>query len=214
MALHPADSSPALKAHIKQSERLILNAYFDPVGVPTAGWGHTAGITNDMARAKVPVSQRQAEQWFEEDLDVAERTVRAKVSVALNQNQFDALVDFVFNCGAANFAGSTLIKRLNAGDYAAVPAQLMRWTKARNRATDQMVELQGLVIRRKWEADLWQDTKSLHPAAPPTPPAEYPPVIANQPTVIPCAEGEKPSLAGLIAQVIAAIIRAILGSRK
>lgn len=75
MALHPADSSAALKAHIKASEKLILHAYFDPVGVPTAGWGHIDGITSSMAKVKQAISTAQAAKWFEEDLDIAERAV-------------------------------------------------------------------------------------------------------------------------------------------
>ena len=71
------------------------------------------------------------------------------VKVPLNQNQFDALVSFVYNLGEGALASSTLLKLLNQGDYDSVPAQMMRWTKANG------VDLPGLVRRRKAEADLF-----------------------------------------------------------
>ena len=174
------------------------------MGVPTTGWGHIDGITSSMAKVKQAISTAQAAKWFEEDLDIAERAVRKYVKVALNQNQFDALVDFVFNCGASNLASSTLLKLLNRGDYAAVPAQLMRWTKARDRKTGKMVELRGLVIRRKWEADLWSSL------APPEP-ANYRDGERNcEATVIPDASNasEPVTLGGLIAKFFAALLAA------
>ena len=154
MPTFPRDASAALKAHIKDAERLMLTAYLDAAGVPTIGWGHIAGVT----RADVGVreiNEARALALFEADLDIAENAVRRYVRVDLNQNQFDALVDFVFNLGAGNFASSTLLKKLNAGDYDAVPEQLMRWTKARDPKTGKLRELGGLKTRRKWEAALW-----------------------------------------------------------
>lgn len=168
MPTFPRDSSDSLKAHIKAAEKLMLTAYLDAAGVPTIGWGHTAGV----ARADVGVrkiTEARALALFEADLDIAENVVRRLVKVDLSPNQFDALVDFVFNVGAGNFANSTLLSRLNDGDYAEVPAQLMRWTKARDPKTGKLRELPGLVTRRSWEAQLWARTLST-PAVPSYPP--------------------------------------------
>jgi lysozyme len=69
--------------------------------------------------------------------------------VPLNDNQFAALVSFVFNVGETAFAKSSLLKKLNAGDHAAVPKELMRWVKAAG------IQMDGLVRRRLAESDLW-----------------------------------------------------------
>lgn len=154
MPTFPRDSSEKLKAHIKEAEGLRLTAYLDAAGVPTIGWGHIAGVTRaDVGVRKI--TEAIALAMFEADVDIAESAVRRYVKVDLNQNQFDALVDFVFNLGAGNFAKSTLLKLLNAGDYDAVPAQLMRWTKARDPKTGKLRELAGLVKRRRFEANLF-----------------------------------------------------------
>lgn len=191
MPTFPRDSSPSLKAHVKQSERLMLTAYFDVAGVPTIGWGHIAGVTAADVRRGRTITEAQALAFFEADLDIAEQAVRRLVKVDLNQYQFDALVDFVFNLGEGNFASSTLLKKLNAGDYLAVPGQLMRWTKARDPKTGKLRELRGLVIRRQWEADLWNRV-ILTPL-----PAPY---DASKPeaTVIPAPTRQNTSLLGLI----------------
>lgn len=207
-ALHPADVSPTLKAHIKASERLMLKAYFDPAGVPTIGWGHIKTVSaNDVYRGRT-IPEGYAQELFEADLDEAERAVRKYTKVRLNQNQFDALVDFVFNLGGGAFQRSTLLKHLNAGDYYAVPAQLMRWNKAKHPKTGLLRVLPGLTIRRQWEADLWSRTVT-KPA-----PAAYPEPIADQPTVIPEVTGDNTTLWGLILNLVRALIAAAFGQPK
>jgi GH24 family phage-related lysozyme (muramidase) len=71
------------------------------------------------------------------------------VTVELNQNQFDAMVSWVYNLGGGNLGASTLLKVLNAGDFAGVPAQMLRWNKAGGKV------LEGLTRRRQAEADLF-----------------------------------------------------------
>ncbi|MFK3650072.1 lysozyme [Lysobacter enzymogenes] len=71
----------------------------------------------------------------------------------LSAPQRAALIDFVFNLGKADFAGSTLLARLNSGDYAAVPGQLLRWNKAT--VAGKRVVLDGLTTRRYAEVRLW-----------------------------------------------------------
>lgn len=65
----------------------------------------------------------------------------------------DAMIDFVFNLGEGNLATSTLLRKLNAGDYASVPAQLRRWTKGRVKGV--LKDLQGLIDRREAKVKLW-----------------------------------------------------------
>lgn len=127
-----------------------LKAYLDGGGVPTIGFGHTKGV-----RMGMTCTPEQALRWLRDDLDEAERAVSRLVKVPLNDNQFAALVMFVFNIGVAGFAGSTLLRLLNAGNYDAVPAQMMRWTKDRNPKTGKMQTVRGLVNRRAAEVSLW-----------------------------------------------------------
>lgn len=134
-------------ALIKSFESLELKAYPDPGtgGKPwTIGWGHTKGV-NPGDR----ITERQAEAFLTEDLAVFELTVNSAVKVPLTQNQFDALVSLAFNIGGANFAGSTLVKKLNAGDPRGAADQFPRWKFASGK------EMKGLVRRRAAERELF-----------------------------------------------------------
>ena len=130
---------------IKKSEGLRLEAYLPtPNDVPTIGYGHTKGV-----RMWQRISLAQAEQFLLEDVDWAEDAVNSLVKVKLSQNQFDALVSFVFNIGAGAFSKSTLLKYLNAGDYGGAANQLLRWNKQAGK------ELKGLTKRRQEERALF-----------------------------------------------------------
>jgi lysozyme len=85
------------------------------------------------------------------DLAGAERAVTDLVHVPLSDNQFAALTDFVFNEGPGAFAGSTMLKKLNEGGYALVPACLKSWVFVDGRV------VAGLVRRRAAEAALWSE---------------------------------------------------------
>jgi lysozyme len=71
------------------------------------------------------------------------------LEVAVSDSQFCALVSFAYNCGLGALKTSTLLRLLNEGEYDAVPAQLMRWTKIAGK------ESRGLRNRRTAEAELW-----------------------------------------------------------
>jgi lysozyme len=195
--LHPADTSPALKAHIKQSERLMRTAYFDPAGVPTIGWGHIKTVTAADVRAGKTITESEAQWLFEQDLDEAERAVRKYTKVRLNQNQFDALVDFVFNLGAGAFARSTLLKLLNKGDYDGAAGQFVRWNKAKDPKTGKLRPLRGLTIRREYEAALFRK-----PVGRVQPTADYTNEALPEATVIPAPTRQNTSLWTLIIDFI------------
>ena len=95
------------------------------------------------------ITQEQAEEMLRDEMAEYEGYVNRLVTVELNQNQFDAMVSWVYNLGGGNLASSTLLKVLNAGDYDGVPAQMMRWNKAGGKV------LEGLTRRRQAEADLF-----------------------------------------------------------
>jgi lysozyme len=149
-------------ALIKQWEAFIPNAYDDadrshkPVekgqhiaGTLTIGYGHTGP---DVFPGQV-ITQEQAEQLLYKDLAPAEQAVSNLVKVELNDNQFAALVSFAFNAGIGALRSSTLLKKLNAGDYESIPSELAKWNKTT--INGKKVTSGGLKNRRAAEAGLW-----------------------------------------------------------
>ena len=132
---------------VKQWEGRELLAYKDVAGVWTVGYGHTsaAGIPN--VKPGMRVNEVEAEEILKSDLRKFEERVERLVKVSLTDNQFAVLVSFDFNTGALH--KSTLLKKLNAGDYDAVPGELMKWVNAGGK------KVKGLVNRRSAEAGLW-----------------------------------------------------------
>jgi lysozyme len=129
---------------IKHFEGCELEAYKCPAGVWTIGYGHIKGVKEGMK-----ITEMQAEEMLKSELHEYEGYINDYVTVPLNQNQFDAMVSWVYNLGGGNLRASTLLKVLNAGDYDGVPAQMMRWNKAGGKV------LEGLTRRRQAEADLF-----------------------------------------------------------
>ena len=106
-------------------EACRLTAYQDSAGVWTIGYGHTSGV-----QPGDTCSPYQASAWLELDVREAEAAINNLVKVPLSQEEFDALVDFVFNEGTGHFASSTLLKLLNEGHYAMAADQFERWDMA------------------------------------------------------------------------------------
>ncbi|HFT4724459.1 lysozyme [Pseudomonas aeruginosa] len=134
---------------IKSFEGLRLSAYQDSVGVWTIGYGATRGVTRYMT-----ITVEQAERMLSNDLRRFEPELDRLVKVPLNQNQWDALMSFVYNLGAANLASSTLLKLLNKGDYQGAADQFPRWVNASGK------RLEGLVKRRAAERVLFLEPLS------------------------------------------------------
>jgi len=135
---------------VKEFEGFRSDAYTCPSGRLTIGYGHTKGVSRDSQ-----ISLEEAEELLIEDLREAGEKVSFLIHVSLNDNQFASLASFVFNVGPFALLRSTLRKKLNNGDYDAVPDQLRRWTKARHPTTGELVDLPGLIRRRAAEAELW-----------------------------------------------------------
>ena len=136
---------------IKHFEGFEPMAYLDPIGIPTIGYGHIAGVTHQDVQNQRTVNEAEAEQLLREDIAVAESAVERLISVAMNDNQFSALVSFTFNLGEGNLKSSTLRRRLNRGEYDAIPYEMCRWVKAAGRT------LPGLVRRRIAEGGLFMN---------------------------------------------------------
>ena len=115
-------------------------AYKDAVGVPTVGYGETKGVT--MKSRTTP--DRALVQLLSSANSHAD-DIRQCIKVPLYQHEFDAYVSFAYNIGAKNFCGSTLVKKLNAGDYTGACEQIRRWDRAGGKV------LAGLTKRREQE---------------------------------------------------------------
>jgi lysozyme len=131
-------------ALIQSFESLALTAYPDGGGVPTIGWGHTAGVS--LGDTCTPA---QADAWFVTDTGAACKVVNSNVDVAMTQNQFDALVSFTFNVGGGNFHGSTLLRKFNQGDADGAADEFLRWVYVAGQESD------GLMRRREAERALF-----------------------------------------------------------
>lgn len=134
-------------AKIKQWEGLKLTAYRDEGGVLTIGYGHTSAAGAPVVREGMKITEAEASRILRADLAKFEARVNALVKVPLTDNQFSALVAFDLNTGALH--KSTLLKKLNKGDYAAVPKELMKWVNVKGKRS------RGLVNRRSAEVGLW-----------------------------------------------------------
>lgn len=126
---------------IKGKEGFSSTPYRDAKGVWTIGYGTTRGVNHTSG----PVSQNEAEIMMREDLEGFHYDLVRLVNVPLSQNEYDALMSFIYNIGAKQFASSTLRRRLNEGDYQAAAEQFSRWIYSGGQ------QLRGLVIRRNEE---------------------------------------------------------------
>lgn len=137
--------SEAGMALMEASEGLELTAYKCPAGVWTIGYGHTGadvyeGLTIDLDKAQ---------QLLRADIRFAEMGVKTYAKVELTQGQYDALVDFAFNLGIGALRSSTLLKKLNSGDYYGASKEFARWNQAGGKV------LSGLTRRRLAEEGLF-----------------------------------------------------------
>ena len=137
-------TSPKGIALIKEFEGLRLKAYLCPGGVWTIGYGHTAGVKPGML-----ISKAQAEEYLKADLIAFERYLNG-LGLALNQNQFDALVSFIYNVGTGNFSNSTLLRKVRANPQDnSIMDEFLRWVYSKGRV------LPGLQRRRLAEMKLY-----------------------------------------------------------
>lgn len=140
---------------IKKYEGLRLTAYYCPAGKLTIGYGHTSAAGNPIVSKGMAITEDEAETILRNDLLTVEAEVERLVKNPILQNQFDALVSFQYNTGA--LGRSTLLKRVNDGNFAAVPAEFMKWINGDGRP------LPGLIRRRREEAKLWRGLDTNEP---------------------------------------------------
>lgn len=139
--------SPRGLEFIRRMEACRLEAYQDSVGIWTIGYGHIRGPV----REGDTCTQEQAEAWLLEDVaSIAERCIQNMVKVDLTQQEYDALCSFIFNLGCSAFRNSTLLRKLNDGDFDGAAEQFAKWNHADNKV------ILGLTHRRQAERELFE----------------------------------------------------------
>ena len=108
--------------------------------VPTIGFGTTAGVKSGDRIEPVQALVRKLA-----DVRRFEGALQQCVRVPLHQHEYDAFLSLAYNIGPGAFCGSTLVRRLNAGDYAGACAEILRWDRFRGEP------LRGLTLRRQAE---------------------------------------------------------------
>ncbi len=151
----PARLSREGAAFIARFEGFRAQLYNDPAGHCTIGIGHLVHLGrcngSEPAEFKRGITRQRAFELLQEDARAVVAAVRRHVRVPLAQHQLDALCSWGFNCGTGVFTTSTLVRKLNEGDFAAVPGELNRWVKAGSPPRP----LPGLVRRRRAEGELF-----------------------------------------------------------
>lgn len=139
---------------ICEFEGFVDHWYPDPAlgwKVPTCCYGHTdvAGEPKYAANKARKFSQAEGKAILASDLTPVCNAVSSLVTVKVNGNQFGALVSFAYNCGVGNLKKSTLLKKVNAGDFASAAKEFAKWNRAGGKV------LKGLTNRRAAEAALF-----------------------------------------------------------
>lgn len=135
--------------HLKKWEGCELEAYKDVVGVWTIGYGSTGSHVYPGKK----ITQAEANALLDKDLVRFEEAVNSLVKAVLTQNQYDALVSLAYNIGVGGFSTSTVLRRINAGDFNGAADAFLMWNKGRQNG--RLVVIKGLTNRRKSERELF-----------------------------------------------------------
>lgn len=154
-------------ASLIDSEDASLTVYKDQAGLPTIGVGHllkkdeistgVISIGGEYVKYSDGITPDQAIMLLRQDLEIFSNAVDKLVIVIVNQHEFDALVHFAFNVGISAFKHSTLLRKLNNGQFIDVPGEMMRWVHITKNG--EKVVSNGLLNRRKKEAAMFRDGK-------------------------------------------------------
>jgi len=136
-------------------EGFRTTAYRDSKGVWTIGVGHTSAAGKPAPHRGMKITERQVMEIFSRDVKKYEAVVRRLVRVPITYEQYVALVSFCFNVGPGNFEKSSVLRKLNEGNYHLVPKRLMLWTKVTVKGKKKT--LKGLVRRRMAEGRLFSN---------------------------------------------------------
>lgn len=146
----PYTASDSIIAFIAEKEAFRAHAYLDIGGVPTIGYGETEGVKMGQT-----ITMESAMLCLQRRVRKTDTYLNKIIKVPLNQNQYDAIVCLVYNIGVGAFTSSTLLKKLNKGDYKGASEQFLVWNKYRDRYTGKLVVSRGLTIRRQEEKQIF-----------------------------------------------------------
>lgn len=136
---------------IRECESFRSKPYRCPAGIPTIGYGSTRYADGHSVKlTDPPITEEVASDIMKAPLGDYEAAVNRYVSVPINQNQFDALVDFAYNAGAQNLRASTLLRLLNQGEYDKAANEFGKWVYGGGK------KLGGLIKRRELERELFE----------------------------------------------------------
>ena len=135
---------------IKEFEGFSANAYLCPAKIPTIGYGNTFYEDGRKVKLGEQISKTDALELLEKvvNKDFADK-IFPSIKVPVTQNQFDAMCSLAYNIGTGSFLKSTLLKKVNAGDFAGAGEEFLRWNKAGGK------EVLGLTKRREREKQLF-----------------------------------------------------------
>lgn len=136
---------------VRTFEGLHLSPYLCPAGVPTIGYGATRDFRGLISMSREPLTRLEAELLLMRDVTESELAVLRHVRQILSPKSVGALTSFVYNLGAGALARSTLLKKVNSGEWDEVPGQFLRWNMAAG------IRLAGLTRRRQAEATLFME---------------------------------------------------------
>lgn len=134
---------------IKKMESLQLKAYLCPAGVPTIGYGSTKGVTHQMVKDGFTITPFEAKKRFYEDIMEREQQLSRLVKVPVNDYQFSALMDLLYNIGSGNLKKSDVLKYVNLNQFDKASASFMKHVYAGGK------KLSGLVKRRKFDIEVF-----------------------------------------------------------
>ena len=143
------------KKFLVEQEGLRLKVYLDTAGLPTIGVGHLIRPEDNLTLGDY-ITDKQAMEFLDKDLEEAEDAITNWVDVDLNQNQFDALVSFTFNLGVNAFKKSTLLKELNLEHYVMAASEFLKWNKVLNPKTGKKEISPAILSRRQREKALFE----------------------------------------------------------
>ena len=136
---------------IKEFEGFSANAYLCPAKIPTIGYGNTFWEDGRKVKLGEQISKTNALELLElvANKDFADK-IFPLIKVKVSQNKFDAMVSLAYNIGVGNFSKSTLLKKVNSGDFDGASNEFLKWNKSGSK------ELLGLTRRREREKDLFK----------------------------------------------------------
>src|SRR5574344_141986 len=136
---------------IKEFEGFSANAYLCPAKIPTIGYGNTFWEDGRKVKLGEQISKTNALELLElvANKDFADK-IFPLIKVKVSQNKFDAMVSLAYNIGVGNFSKSTLLKKVNSGDFDGASNEFLKWNKSGGK------ELLGLTRRREREKDLFK----------------------------------------------------------